>query len=419
MPEVAGKLVCDQCRKAYAWKAQYAGRTLKCKCGASIKAPAPARVAEAAPLDDIESMLAQASEYDVKDEPVAVARQVGRAAAVTVMPAGGAAVASPVSPLLAYASSIRKPVDPATAASKITDIYVPLALLALGLVAYIWDAHLWGITNPAVMAGFILVKSIINLVLVFIALLIATKLIDLGLGPIGPALLKIAAVALLPGAVGDIIAIYTMGMVAWGITIVMYWGLLYYLFDMDAGEFVMVTGILWVVQTWISTLLVILILSSMGVSRPSLLPNPRSAAGGGLFGPPAQPADPAEQFDLTPEGRDKYAQYMIDNGDAVEAREWLKPEHTNHATIRFSLDTQREWTDKFYAAGARKVWCADFYKLGVQEAAHQLLIEFPDDPKSRAAILQRVAEMERHPKFPDPDPGSKYFHIYLSSNFER
>lgn len=440
MPEAMGKLVCGQCGKSYLWKPEYAGRTLKCKCGASIRAPGaasaaarpaartatvvPARAPVTAPAapppeDDIENMLAQAGEYDVKDDAPALARPLSRAATVTLMPAGGgaAAVASPGSPLLGYASSIRKPVDESTEKARITDIYIPLALLVLGLGAYIWDAHLWGINNLVGMAGFILVKSIINLVLVFAALLIAIKLIDLGLGPIGPALLKIAAVALLPGAVGDIVTIYTMGMISWGVTILMYWALLYYLFEMDAGEFVMVTGIIWVVQTWVSTLLIILILSSFGVNRPSLIPNPRSSAGGGLFGPPAQPTNPAEQFDITPEGQDKYAEYMIHNDDAVEAREWLKPEHTNHAAIKFSLDTQREWTDKFYAAGAKKVWCADFYKLGVQEASHRLLIEMPDDKKSRAAILQLVADMERHPKEPEDDPGSKYLHIHLAGNF--
>jgi hypothetical protein len=438
MPEAVKKLVCTQCAKSYVWKPEYAGRTLKCKCGASIKAPAvassvaapaakagaapparpPAAVASAPPPDDdIEKMLGEATEYDVKDEPLTATRPVSRVAAVTMMPAGGAAaVAAPASPLLGYASSIRKPVDEATEASKITDIYIPVALIAVGLLAYIWDAHLWGISNPVSIALFIAIKSVINLVLVFTALLIAVKLIDLGLGPMGPALLKIAAVAVLPGAAGDIITIYTLGLVAWGITILMYWGLLYYLFDMEASEFMITTGILWVVQTWVSTLLIILILSGLGISRASLSTNPPSAARGSLFGPPSTPTNPAEQFDDTPEGQDKYAEYMIQNSDAVEAREWLKPEHTNHAAIKFSIDTQREWTDKFYAAGAKKVWTADFYKLGVQEAAHRLLVEMPDDKKSRGAIMQLVAEMERHPKDPDPDPGSKYLHIYLSND---
>ena len=438
MAEAAKKLVCSQCAKSYVWKPEYAGRTLKCKCGASIKAPAPATLAAASPVktaaaaparasvaaaspgaaeDDIEKMLGEATEYDIKDEPLAPARPVSRVATVTMMPAGGAAaVAAPGSPLLGYASSIRKPIDEATEASKITDLYAPLALIVIGLLAYIWDAHLWGISNPISIALFIAIKSVINLVLVFTAVLIAVKLIDLGLGPIGPALLKIAAVALLPGAAGDIITVYTMGIVAWGITILMYWGLLYYLFDMEASEFLITTGILWVVQTWVSTLLIILILSGLGMGHATLGSNPRSAARGSLFGPPSTPTNPAEQFDFTPEGQDQYAQYMIEHGDAVEAREWLKPEHANHAGIKFSIDTQREWTDKFYAAGAKKVWAADFYKLGVQEAAHRLLIEMPADKKSRAAIMQLVAEMERHPKDADPDPGSKYLHVQLSND---
>src|SRR5690348_4412016 len=112
MPEAMGKVVCGQCGKNYAWKPEYAGRTLKCKCGAPIKAPAaplsvkaavparpvavaaakPATVAAAtgpADIDDIEKMLS-ASEYDVKDEPAPPPRPAARVtAAPTLIPAGG------------------------------------------------------------------------------------------------------------------------------------------------------------------------------------------------------------------------------------------------------------------------------------------------------------------------------------------
>src|SRR5690242_2959202 len=86
MPETVAKLTCDSCGKNYAWKPQYAGRTLKCSCGAMIKAPAsaptgspsaarrpapaPAPVAPPPPdisaADEFERMLAGG--YDVSSE---------------------------------------------------------------------------------------------------------------------------------------------------------------------------------------------------------------------------------------------------------------------------------------------------------------------------------------------------------------
>jgi len=49
MPETLAKLSCGACGKSYAWKPQYAGKTLKCSCGSAIKAPAAAPALAGAP----------------------------------------------------------------------------------------------------------------------------------------------------------------------------------------------------------------------------------------------------------------------------------------------------------------------------------------------------------------------------------
>ena len=53
------KITCDACGKTYAWKPQFAGRTLKCVCGSAIKAPLTAPD-EAPPRRDLSS----ADEFD-------------------------------------------------------------------------------------------------------------------------------------------------------------------------------------------------------------------------------------------------------------------------------------------------------------------------------------------------------------------
>ena len=440
MPEAIGKLACGQCGRNYAWKPEYAGRSLKCKCGATIKAPAAAPStkpvsAKAAPaaakpvpvaagagpadIDDIEQMLSQAAEYDVKDEPAPPPKPAARVTtAQTVMPAGGVAVAAaatgPGSPLLGYARTIRKPVDEGTQGAVVTDFYVPLVLIALGLLVYYFDARLYGIRSIPVAGIFIVFKTVINLALVFIALLIGVQLIDLGLGPIGPALLKIAAVALLPAALSDIIGYYTMGLVPWIFSALMYGILLYVLFEMEYSEIAISTGIIWFVQTWVGMLLVGLLLGVIGAAHSSSPSKGASAIGSSFFGPSPSAQTEEPEFDPTPEGQDKRAEYWIENKKAVDAREWLKPEH-DHAGVRFTTDTMLQWTEKFYAAGAKKVWAADFYELGKRQAAHYLLVEMPTDKAARAAVLKLIPEMDKTPDFQEPDDGARYLYVSMGN----
>src|SRR5205807_1947255 len=112
---------------------------------------------------------------------------------------------------------------------------------------------------------FVFIICLINVFLVFAALMVGVKLIGLGLGPIGPALIKIAAVAVLPGALGDLIHYYTnVGLLASGMTLVMYYGLLHWLFDLDGSEIYIVAGIMWFIRFLLSMFILGMIVSGMG-----------------------------------------------------------------------------------------------------------------------------------------------------------
>jgi hypothetical protein len=143
-----------------------------------------------------------------------------------------------------------------------------------------------------------------------------------------------------------------------------------------------------------------------------------SASGTGLFSPDTGTESDEPRFEPTVEGQDKRAEYLIKKGDAAEAREWLKPEHTDHAGVKYTIGTMREWTDKLYTAGAKKVWVADFYDLGKQKAAHRMLIEMPADKTARTAVLRVMADVEKHPDDPDPDSGARYLHISVAKDLE-
>src|SRR5207248_10812249 len=82
------------------------------------------------------------------------------------------------------------------------DFYLPIILFVAGFVMTLVEArYALRITSLGFILGYAGVIIVINLVLVFSGIMIATKLLDLGLGPIGPALMKIAAISVLPGPV--------------------------------------------------------------------------------------------------------------------------------------------------------------------------------------------------------------------------
>src|SRR4051812_39539607 len=64
----AGKFSCDACGKSYSWKAELAGRRVKCKCGGVMTVPAsdPAAVDDALP-PDFEDLYALAEGTPVAD----------------------------------------------------------------------------------------------------------------------------------------------------------------------------------------------------------------------------------------------------------------------------------------------------------------------------------------------------------------
>src|SRR5436309_2140160 len=130
----AGKFSCDGCGKSYTWKAELAGRRVKCKCGRALTVPAqdPAAATYEAPPEGFEDLYALAEEKVVRAAPAFVGPQAtgaGAGAGAGAVAGGGgraaravpaaAAVAAPSparggggggakSPLLGYAQMASK-----------------------------------------------------------------------------------------------------------------------------------------------------------------------------------------------------------------------------------------------------------------------------------------------------------------------
>lgn len=458
MSSAVASFSCGACGRSFAWKNEYAGKTLKCKCGQPIKAPSAAPVAAmaasppAAPLakpapvasqrpgataapaappkpapvptpaaqpDDDFAKLVSEAEYELAAAPApAPATRKVTVAPMLATAAAAAGPGGPTSPMLGYAGVVRKPPpDQSQRSEQIYDVYVPLVLLVAAVIAYFIDGRLQGISNPIILAAFVLIKSVVNATMVLASLLIAVKLIDLGLGRIGPALMKAAAIALLPAALGEILGMYTSFFVPWILTILLYFGLMKFLFDLDLGEILIVTGIMWVVQTWLAMLLIGLLLTVIGAGSNSHV----GAVAAVAFSTPAQKQHESEnptEFpasvedpntgDMTPvkpADVDQHANDLLTAGKTTEAKLWLDDGH--HICRFMQKKAMQMRVDQIYQAGAKKVYIAGVETVGPDDFASQYLIELPDDPAARKTTLKMADDMNQAIK-PTADDGRKF-----------
>jgi hypothetical protein len=176
----------------------------------------------------------------------------------------GLAAAAPLgvpSAVLAYRRVNRRQVEDEKEAAAYGNrqLILPASLIAAGLLLTLVESRLFiGEWNAPAMLVYAVVSTVINLALIFAALLFTARILDLGLGEIAPALLKIAAVAILPAAVSGIIdhglakqLHFMSSYVAWFCAVLMYWFFLWLLFDMDFQEVAICTAIIWVIRTWV------------------------------------------------------------------------------------------------------------------------------------------------------------------------
>lgn len=312
--------------------------------------------------------------------------------------------------MLGYAATRKKPVeDDAAGTSQVKDVYVPLGLLGAGLALSYVDGYLYGVHNPALITIYVLTVAIVNLVMVFSALMLAVRIMDLGLGNLGPALLKIAAVALLPAAVAGIIGHYTFGMMNWGISALCYYLLLFSLFDMDAQEMVMTTTIIWVIRFVINLFILALVAKGLGVAIDAAskgLPSGHSLHGTTASDDGSAPAGPSN------DAIDAQTDEAIRTGQAVDASEWLKPEHKDHAGFKMSKEQMLQIAQKFQAAGSKMVYMADIEKLNNVQISATMLVEMPDDPAARKAVLKVYDDVEEN-ETPTKDEGQKSLRLSL------
>jgi hypothetical protein len=187
MTNPAQFFTCEKCDRRYAYLPAMAGKKMRCKCG-YVFVPQVAKFVEALP-----------DEYDLEPDMPAAAKPAA--------PLGAEPV--PVNPVLAYAH--KRPVPQAEqeleSVSKIKNLYVPIALIVLGLGMR--GAQLFlpsaGGHSIAVMILAMIGAVILNVILMFCGVLIASRVLDADFGAIKWAVIKLAAMSIVGGAATSMI----------------------------------------------------------------------------------------------------------------------------------------------------------------------------------------------------------------------
>jgi hypothetical protein len=287
------KFACSSCGKTYTWKPQFAGKKLKCSCGQLMQAPESLD----APAPELEPQLDNL--YDVGPEPTKPKPK--RAAPPSdgpPCPACNQPLSAPDVVLCIHCGHNLKsgkktkttlaktaPAAPAAVAGYVAgrpklqdepkprfDLHaakqniIPLALVVIGaaLTVLLGTRHTASrdTTENLVFLG---IGTTIDLVLIMIGIFATAKMLGLSFGAIGPAILKICAVSLTPGAIAGLIiwvAPSNGPVIAWAVSALLYCGLFMFLFDLDLGETLICIAIIWLIRNWLGMIILMMLLSA-------------------------------------------------------------------------------------------------------------------------------------------------------------
>lgn len=461
------KFVCSSCGKDYRWKPELAGKKAKCKCGNVITvpskppAPAPARLApkpkeEDADLDGLYALaqeekkavraadgadhgaaagyrcpscsasmppgavICPGCQLDMRTgmrQPVAAARPgsgvlaaAGAYAAATATGRGGGAGVLPYGGggggAMSHAERASR--DILYEGGKARSLYLPIGLIVLGLLFYFGQvAFANDKLGAGIMIGLVFLRVFIDSLLIFVAMLIAVKGFDMGFGAFGPGMLKILAVAMGPGALGQMVEEMMGGgfgglLVGALVTLTLYGTLIKVLFNLDLGETLLLIFLIYGVRRVVGTFLMVAItgMASSGmISEDSADAIDSGATAVATAGPDEQHYPPKRTMDPEElaEDLDKGALATIryNKGGSV-ADDYL----TTHDEHRFSnLDKPKslELVKALQDAGAKSVTCVNFDDVaskqgGTVSLVGGIVIEMPDDPASRKKIFEIRAD---------------------------
>jgi hypothetical protein len=445
-----GQFSCNSCGKTYAWKQQLAGKRVKCKCGAPISVPAKDPALAAAPPSEFDDLYALAEgNADVPAAPPPIARPAPLAPALAV--AGAAPDVAPAPPrratsaravagaggaagkpnLLGYAQmggGRRRLADQDEEGSgdiffsPVRDIYIPGGLVVLGMaLSTFYLLYNNQVDNIGTALVAVAIFSLISLILTVPGVLVTIRMFDLGIGPIGPGILKLAACAIAPGAIADVISLVFTGSlggyIGWCISVAITFIIFMKLLDMDFIETMFCTCIIFVIRTWIVYAIMIALFG--GILGPAF---GRSALGGGGGGGGGRinlagevHIDDDESLDnIHARESDEAAMALLATG-GVDGKQWIEAD-PNRVLVKQSREKSLEIIRGFYAAGVHEVRVWPHPDARGHETVNLMIVVPIDDKAVRARtieLLKKLAKQLGRVSF--RDRGEKVFFVRMVS----
>ncbi len=411
MPE---QFACGQCGKKYAWKAELAGKKVRCVCGhvmTAPQAPAPAPEPEQEDLYDLAddpapgktaalpSAPSQASTLPIDDEdempmvppkaaPKAEPAPIGSKPAMqNLRPGGvpplaarggtGTGAGASASSLRAYPTTSPRPgaareeLNNAVGGTPMGELYVPAMLLGVGLVVFALSHMYQGgslqsfrSVLPAIGLGLLF-----DLVLSFGGIFMVAKIWEVSFGAPGPAIIKLCACAILPPALATLIGNWIGSdsfFVAMGVRSICMMPLVLFcfmfLFRLAIDEAFYCMVVIYLINEWLIRLLLSVILST--------------GTGGGL----SSTGGPAAGAPDTPAGR---AYRLVQENRGYNAMDWLKTE--SHGISFAATAEARIIVDKLMAAGAKEVYLT---VPSGESMADSIVIVMPSGKQKREAVFE-------------------------------
>ena len=426
-----GKFSCDKCGKSYKWKPELAGKKVKCKCGNIMAAPAEEPIA-AEPEIDLNGLYELAAEEKKatkrqREEPVgfrcpACSSELQIGAVMCTACGFNLKTGSRGAPKASGGTPVRAAAAPAASSGG----GVPSPMLGYGQrntgaaaveVDYIGDNPLkeFGVPAGLLIAGVgvlifqtvgssgdfasalpaIGLNLIINLVFSFIGMFMIMKLFEVSFGSPGPAVIKAAACCVLPPAIAGVIgemvgsdSFFVRMMVSAMLMMPLTYACFYFMFDMDFDEVIYLVVVIWLVNQWVVTFLLSVMLSSGGGGADMM-------AFGGFGGGGGGGGDESEEV-----ATDEYVKEQLGMFELPEARIWLK-ESQNRMFGNDGWDASSKLVEDLYGLGCKKL-----YVIAKGGQASELFVELPKDKAKRKEALDIQAKHTGDP--PLKDKGQKY-----------
>ncbi len=220
MSEAASKSVeCPRCGKRYTWKLQLAGRKISCSCGRIFDVAASQETEEAPEPADSVSVGRSPPLDSVADRAALYPKRKS------------AAVASTEMEVMADLSVFK-------------DRVAPVILLVAGLIGRIAQGYSASLTpHPAVAVVMILFDLIVNVAVMLLGAYVAAAVLAVNFGDLATAAVKLAAIAVLVGAVAPWVARIDHDpnsvrgtLLALQVSVLLIFVLIYSLFELDLQE---------------------------------------------------------------------------------------------------------------------------------------------------------------------------------------